>query len=330
MKTIVALFLSGLVLLSSCGENSRKKVKNNDSTSVVKEAVMTTDNGLDYSVWRVRKYYFNNISAMDNKTASEWLNKILRIDGNLYFPFDEIPSYREAYKDQQACVIENGGSPEYIIAKEYFDPHHSPKELYQLNGKLRLYHTTCDGVFSEFIWTENDELIFSCDGVNFILTRLTEEEHTLYQEPPLLTEDGVAPSDFCDTLGAYFSKYRIKPDEYISSLNKDTGWYSIGKHKIEWRHTDTSTSVKIDGKNIPVNNGRFYGDTGSIETDFISYFLTDIALYTLAGREVIVFGMGVPCGGNCIGSYTMFYDLKNKTINFFYGEAMDCSSLYDF
>lgn len=127
--------------------------------------------------WRIKKYLFASISAMDEKMADEWLNKELRIDDGLFFDFQKIPSYKELFENESECSLLHVKEPDMVSTKDYFDPSTDPMEDLNIQtGKVAVYRTGCtDHPFSELILNDQLELIIRWDGVFFILEKVGDQ-----------------------------------------------------------------------------------------------------------------------------------------------------------
>jgi hypothetical protein len=167
---VSVLFMA--VVLASCSSCTEKKVDgtatvNADSlASAIKESEVK-------GTWVIRAYYFGEISAMDEKTAKEWMDRKLVIADKLYFDFDQVRSYREEFRGQLECDVMNIDSPEIILASEHFDPERPLFSDLKLDSSMiKVYKTSCpEHPFSEFILTGKSELIFTWDGAFFVLNK---------------------------------------------------------------------------------------------------------------------------------------------------------------
>lgn len=165
-KRILTFLLLGFFTLSC---NDIDQIHNNtnkkDSQKIKKQSIT--------GVWIIKKFYFSDISAMDEKTASEWLNQTLIIDDKIHFDFEKIGIYKEVFKDESECEIINLNKPEIIKSSDYFDAIRSPLADLRINEtSIKIFKTKCkDNPFSEFVLTENNDIIINWDGAFFVLTR---------------------------------------------------------------------------------------------------------------------------------------------------------------
>jgi len=182
MKNIIGLFL--LMLIYSCGRGRETKTPsatadtagNNSTVITSKQGTASKSVAEDESImgtWIIRKYYFTTISAMDDKTAAEWLNKKATITDKLHFEYDQIPTYKEIFKDATDCSIVNPENPEIKTEEKYFGDQQLPPELVESKATIvKSYSTNCtDTPFGVFGITEKNEMIIEWDGAIFILNK---------------------------------------------------------------------------------------------------------------------------------------------------------------
>ena len=146
--------------------------------------------------------------------------------------------------------------------------------------------------------------------------------------------DEARDPDFCDTLSAYFSKSEIHPliNKSYSNGSDTVKTFKIGSHIINWNFNDSTTLAKIDAHIIKIDNVKSFSVEDNSEVNIAgSYFLSGVKLYSIYGREIIIIEFGLNgCGGRCFNNYSLFYDVKNKTTNYYLGAELGCFSLYDF
>jgi len=82
-----AFFFSFLISCDSSHPQTELELKNPESSQLNKKVTLD-------GKWRVTKYVFSDISAMDEKVASEWVGKVIEFSQVVVFPFSTIPSYK--------------------------------------------------------------------------------------------------------------------------------------------------------------------------------------------------------------------------------------------
>lgn len=158
------IFIALFILVESCGQVDNKTINISEREKQI--SIKGT--------WTISKYYFAQISGMDEKMASEWLNKQLIIDDTLlHFDFQKIEYYKDLFKNENVCIIKNLNNPEIAPMSEYFDTIRDPlKDLKLTNSSIKIYKTNCkDNPFSEFVLSDNNEIIIQWDGAFFLLTK---------------------------------------------------------------------------------------------------------------------------------------------------------------
>lgn len=166
MKKILTFLLIVILTFSYSEGNSQDLKKINTKDSLISGKNIIT------GIWTIKQFYFAQISAMDEKTASEWLNKDLIINSKTHFNFDKIKAYKNVFKDENECEIINIKSPEITKPSNYFDTIRDPLSDLKINGVIKIFKTKCkDNPFSEFVLTENNRIIIHWDGVFFVLVK---------------------------------------------------------------------------------------------------------------------------------------------------------------
>ena len=143
MKNIVTLLFLGFLAVSCLdGQKNQTNTKKVELTNVPMTIAGT---------WTIKKYYFSDISAMDEKMASEWLDKTLIIDSNTHFNFENIQTYKEVFRNENDCEIINIEKPEIVKPSDYFDMNRDPVSDLNIKGMIKIFRTKCkDNPFSEF------------------------------------------------------------------------------------------------------------------------------------------------------------------------------------
>ncbi len=161
--TCLTLLLFALVC---CNKQTERNDNNKDNSEISKTISIK-------GIWTIKKYYFSDISAMDERMANEWLNKQVQIDNKLYFDFQKINSYKDDFKNENDCDIQNADKPEVVSTGIYFDSIRDPlAELKIIGSTINIYRTACqDNPFSELVINEDKEIVFKWDGVFFIMVK---------------------------------------------------------------------------------------------------------------------------------------------------------------
>lgn len=164
---ITFTYLTLALLVFACSDKQTKQTNSNKNS---REA---TQQATIKGTWTIKKYFFSDISAMDEKTAGEWLNKSVRIDDKLHFDFQKITSYKDMFNNENDCPVINMDKPEVVTTDYYFDTIRDPLTELKINKlTINIYKTTCkDNPFSEFVINEEEEIIFRWDGAFFIMTK---------------------------------------------------------------------------------------------------------------------------------------------------------------
>jgi hypothetical protein len=160
-------FLTFALFAFACNDKTAKQ------TNFNKTKIQTNQQIILKGIWTIKRYYLSDISAMDEKMASEWLNKSLIIDDKLYFDFQKLASYKDIFKNENECNFRNIDKPEIVAVNKYFDTIRDPLSELKINkSTINIYKTTCnDNPFSEFVINENNEIIIRLDGAFFILIK---------------------------------------------------------------------------------------------------------------------------------------------------------------
>jgi|GEM_PF-5432503 len=127
-------------------------------------------------VWTVTKYTFCDISAMDDKIAQEWIGKKATVLKVIHFPYYNIPSYKDIFKNDCYCgyIDSRHLCPDTVISTEkYFSSYKINYSELGIKGKtIRLVRMLCkETPFGEVIVKNDNEIIIYWDGVFFTLTR---------------------------------------------------------------------------------------------------------------------------------------------------------------
>ncbi len=123
--------------------------------------------------YKITSYVFAEVSAMDDEKAKEWLGKELVIDELFHFNFNEVESYKDLSPDKNECKCTNLMDPYSVAAEKFYDEQVSLKELNVTEQELTIYESECtDYPLQKVALTNDHRLIFSWDGVYFILTKM--------------------------------------------------------------------------------------------------------------------------------------------------------------
>lgn len=163
---VVFTYLTLMLFVLACS-NKQTKQTNSDKSNLETSQQITIK-----GTWTIKKYYFSDISAMDEKMADEWLNKSVRIDDELHFDFKST-SYETIFRNENGCAVLNINKPEISATDKYFDTIRDPlAELKIKKSTINIYKTACkDNPFSEFVINDDKEIIFKWDGAFFIMTK---------------------------------------------------------------------------------------------------------------------------------------------------------------
>ena len=126
--------------------------------------------------WTVYKYTFADISAMTDKTAQEWKGKKATVGKVIHFPYYDIPSYKDTFKDNTYCgyIDKRRFYPDTIVSTEnYFAQFKIIYTKLDINKKtIKLVRTGCtETPFKEMIVKNDNEIIIFWDGTFFTLAR---------------------------------------------------------------------------------------------------------------------------------------------------------------
>lgn len=125
-------------------------------------------------VWVAEKYKFSNISAMDDTTARQWIEKKAIIKEQLYFEYYKIQTYNDIFKDKNYCNFRVGQKREMVSPDKYFSDNYkmTPAKLGITQKEILVIHTNCNGTpFDEIVILKDNEIMICWDGVFFFLTR---------------------------------------------------------------------------------------------------------------------------------------------------------------
>lgn len=164
----ILYFLFPLFLLGCTNGSDRSETVDTRATLATQQAPESIR-----GVWTVSRYEYASVSAMDQATADEWVNRRLVIDTAVHFSFQKIPSYQTIFGNNTSCSLALDYEPVTVPASEFTDIQNAPMTALGIKDtNLTVYRTTCpDHPFSQFVLTENDELIIQWDGVYFVLTQ---------------------------------------------------------------------------------------------------------------------------------------------------------------
>ena len=138
----------------------------------------TTKNANDFNLkgsWTIIKYAFVDISAMTDKIAQEWVGKKATVIKVIHFPYYDIPTYKDVFKQSYCGYVDNRHLfPDTIVSTEkYFNQFKINYVKLGISAKtIRLVRTACsDTPFSEMIVKNDNEILIYWDGTFFTLTR---------------------------------------------------------------------------------------------------------------------------------------------------------------
>lgn len=123
-------------------------------------------------VWKITRYVFDGMSAMNKAEASQWIGRIATIKANIItFEFSKIAKYKTMFADVSSCTISNSSDPKRGKTTELYDAL-QPTDIKA--DSAWLYSSSCKYTpFQSFAVTDNNELIMRWDGVIFILQRIS-------------------------------------------------------------------------------------------------------------------------------------------------------------
>lgn len=168
-----SIYLSAAIIIVfaclSCNSNASEKkesVKMNTEVTDVKQSIIS-------GKWKITKYVFSEFSAMDDKTAGEWLKKTVSFSKDAIIPFKEIPSYKEIFPNDTVCKNFEILRDTVFPAKEFFIQYNSDvMKLGITSEKIRCLSTNSPETPVEEIFVLDDtHVIIRWDGVFFYLEK---------------------------------------------------------------------------------------------------------------------------------------------------------------
>ena len=133
-----------------------------------------SDNFNLQGIWETNSSHFSSISAMNEKSAQEWIGKKAIIKDNLYFEYAKIDDYKEIFKDNYYCNFLKGKENKLVRTDTYISQFKiTASDLGLVRDEVLIIHTPCEQTpFSEIIVKSNDEIIIHWDGVFFTMKRI--------------------------------------------------------------------------------------------------------------------------------------------------------------